>query len=97
MIRDLDTNKTQKVHVQRLRKYVPLPEHLLPTDNDGFSSSASSDEDSESERASAHAGAPRSVPEAVASSTIQSMATRSGCVSRQSAWFDDFAVGSFSE
>ena len=33
VIRDLDTNKTQKVHVQRLRKYVPLPEHLLPTDN----------------------------------------------------------------
>ena len=49
------TNRTQKVHVQRLRKYVPLPEHLLPTDDDSFSSSASSDEDSESERASGHA------------------------------------------
>ena len=34
VIRDLDTNKTQKVHVQRLRKYFPLPEHLLPTDDD---------------------------------------------------------------
>ena len=78
VIRDLDTNKTQKVHVQRLRKYVPLPEHLLPTDNDDFFSSASSDKDSESERASGHAGAPRGVPEAVASSAIQSMVTRSG-------------------
>ena len=34
VIRDLDTNKTQKVHIQRLRKYFPLPEHLLPTDDD---------------------------------------------------------------
>ena len=49
------------------------------------------------ERASSHAGAPRSVPDAAASSTIQSMAARSGRVSRQSAWFDDFVVGSFSE
>ena len=32
VIRDLDTNKTQKVHVQRLRKYVPLPSTCcLPT------------------------------------------------------------------
>ena len=49
------------------------------------------------ERASAHAGAPGSVPDAAATSTIQSMAAHSGRVGRQSAWFDDFGVGSISE